>query len=105
PSQTRSLSDPFVGPGRYGPLVLSLSTVPALCRLIAHATSIRVVVPLLVAVVVADVVVALLRRRAGLIPAVVLGAVVAAAALVLCVDPSALNPASPHFFAPGVLTG
>jgi transglutaminase-like putative cysteine protease len=104
PAPARAASRATSNPGRYGPLVLSLSTVPALCRLIAHPATTRVIVPLVVAVVVADAVAALLRRRAGPVPAVLLAAVVAAVALVVSVDPSVLNPSSPHFFATGVLS-
>jgi Transglutaminase-like superfamily/TgpA N-terminal domain/Domain of unknown function (DUF4129) len=93
------------GTGRWAPLLLSVATVPALSRLIAHPTATRVAIPLLVAVLVADTAVTLVRRRVGSVPAVVLGAVVAAAALLVCVDPSVFDPASHHFLGAGVLSG
>ena len=87
-----------LGRTSFGPLILSASIVVALGRLMTHDVSMEVLVPLFAAVVTADVVTAVaMRFRAQVLLAIGIGWVVALCGLVLVVDPSFVNPASPHF--------
>jgi transglutaminase-like putative cysteine protease len=95
-----------LGLGSFGPLILSASTAAAMSRLIVHASSARVLVPIVVAIVLTDLVTALaVRLRVNVFLATGVGWLIALVGLVLVVDPSLLDPASPHFLHAGLLSG
>ena len=94
------------GVSSVAPLVLSASVAVALGRLTVHGMSGRVLVPLVVAIVIADVVTALaLRVHINIGLAVALGWAISFCCLLVTVDPSVVDPGSPHFLHLSIISG